>query len=57
MSRNLVQQEILDNIENPAHGLLQLAPRVGKLLNILYLCNMETKGTHIKKRDIYIKVV
>lgn len=30
MSRNLVQQEILDNIENPAHGLLQLAPRVGK---------------------------
>lgn len=30
MSRNLVQQEILDNIENPAHGLLQLAPRIGK---------------------------
>lgn len=30
MSRNLIQQEILDNIPNPAHGLLQLAPRVGK---------------------------
>ena len=30
MSRDLVQQEILDNIPNPAHGLLQLAPRVGK---------------------------
>ena len=52
MSRDLVQQEILDNISNPAHGLLQLAPRVGKLLNILYICNMETKGTHIAKRNI-----
>ena len=30
MSRNLIQQEILDNIPNPAHGLLKLAPRVGK---------------------------
>ena len=30
MSRNFVQQNILDNIPNPAHGLLQLAPRVGK---------------------------
>ena len=29
MSRDLIQQEILDNIPNPAHGLLQLAPRVG----------------------------
>ena len=57
MSRDLVQAQILDNIPNPAHGLLQLAPRVGRLLNILYLCNMETKGTHIKKRDIYIKAV
>ena len=34
MSRDLVQAQILDNIPNPAHGLLQLAPRVGKLLNI-----------------------
>ena len=30
MSRDLVQQEILDNISNPAHGLLQLSPRIGK---------------------------
>ena len=30
MSRDLVQQEILDNISNPAHGLLQLSPRIGE---------------------------
>ena len=30
MSRDLVQQEILDNISNPAHGLLLLSPRMGK---------------------------
>ena len=30
MSRDLVQQEILDNIPNPAHGLLQLSTRIGK---------------------------
>ena len=37
MSRDLVQQEILDSILNPSHGLVKLAPRVGKLLNILYI--------------------
>ena len=30
MSRDLVQAQILDNIPNPAHGLLQLSPRIGK---------------------------
>lgn len=30
MSRDLIQSQILDNIPTPAHGLLQLAPRVGK---------------------------
>ena len=30
MSRDLVQQEILDSIPNPSHGLVKLAPRVGK---------------------------
>ena len=57
MSRDLIQNKILDNLLYPTHGLLKLAPRVGKLLNILYICNMETKGTHIAKRNIYIKAV
>ena len=30
MSRDLIQQEILDNLPEITHGLLQLAPRVGK---------------------------
>ena len=40
MSRDLVQQEILDNIPNPAHGLLQLAPRVGNLKIFSYICTI-----------------
>ena len=34
MSRDLIQNKILDNLLYPTHGLLKLAPRVGKLLNI-----------------------
>ena len=30
MSRDLIQKQILDSLPNPAHGLLRLAPRVGK---------------------------
>ena len=30
MSRDLIQNEILDNLLYPTHGLLKLAPRVGK---------------------------
>ena len=40
MSRDLVQAQILDNIPNPAHGLLQLAPRVGNLKIFSYICTI-----------------
>ena len=30
MSKNLIQQQIVESLPNPCHGLLNLAPRVGK---------------------------
>ena len=30
MSRDLIQQEIIDSLEIPSHGLLTLSPRIGK---------------------------
>ena len=29
-SRNEIQQEIIDSLSIPSHGLLQLSPRIGK---------------------------
>ena len=60
MSRDLVQQEILDNIPNPAHGLLQLAPRVGKTKLGIDIIKREkpkkilwvTPNTKLKDEDI-----
>ena len=30
MSKNQIQKEIVDSLDTPCHGLLNLAPRVGK---------------------------
>ena len=40
MSRDLIQQEILDNLPEITHGLLQLAPRVGYLKIFSYICTI-----------------
>ena len=60
MSRELIQQEILNNIPNPAHGLLQLAPRVGKTKLAINIIKREkpkkilwiTPNTKLRDEDI-----
>lgn len=60
MSRDLVQQEILDNLSYPTHGLLKLAPRVGKTKLGIEIIKLEkpkkilwvTPNTKLRDEDI-----
>jgi predicted helicase len=42
--RDATQKEILDSIQSPCHGLLNLAPRVGKTFISLQLLKREKAG-------------